>query len=41
MKGRVTIESRAKYDEWLQRQYSEQEATQETQSVASLETAER
>jgi cytochrome c oxidase subunit 2 len=39
MKGRVTIETRAKYDEWLQKIYSEQEATQETQTVASLETA--
>jgi cytochrome c oxidase subunit 2 len=37
MKGRLTIESRAKYDEWLQQKYLEQEATQETQTVASKE----
>jgi cytochrome c oxidase subunit 2 len=37
MKGRLTIESRAKYDEWLEKQYAEQEVTQETQEVASAE----
>lgn len=37
MKGRVTIESRAKFDEWLAKKYDEQEATQETQTVASAE----
>lgn len=37
MKGRLTIESRAKFDEWLQTKYVEQEATQETRTVASAE----
>jgi cytochrome c oxidase subunit 2 len=37
MKGRVTVEPRAKFEEWLQTRYSEQEATQETQTVASAE----
>jgi cytochrome c oxidase subunit 2 len=37
MKGRVTVESRAKYDEWLAKMYDQQEATQETQTVASAE----
>lgn len=37
MKGRVTVESRAKYNEWLAKMYDQQEATQETQTVAAAE----
>ncbi len=37
MKGRLTIESRADYDEWLSEKYREQEATQEMQQVAARE----
>ncbi len=37
MKGRLTVEPRAAFDEWLAKKYSEQEATQETQQVAAKE----
>jgi cytochrome c oxidase subunit II len=37
MRGRLTIESRAKYDEWLDKMYAQQEATHETQSVATTQ----
>jgi cytochrome c oxidase subunit 2 len=37
MKGRLTLESRAEFDEWLDEKYREQEATQETQQVAARE----
>lgn len=35
MKGRLTVQSREEYDKWLEEKYREQEATQETQQVAS------
>jgi cytochrome c oxidase subunit II len=34
MKGRVTIESREQFDEWLAKKYQEQTATQDSQPVA-------
>jgi len=33
MKGRLTIEPRAKYERWLQENYNKQEASQETEQV--------
>jgi cytochrome c oxidase subunit 2 len=37
MKGRLTVEPRAEFDEWLSEKYRQQEATQETQQVAARE----
>jgi cytochrome c oxidase subunit 2 len=37
MKGRLTLESRGDFDEWINEKYREQEATQETQQVAARE----
>ncbi len=34
MKGRLTVESREDFDEWLENKYQEQTATQDTQPVA-------
>ena len=36
MKGRVTYESRAKFDAWLERKYAEQEATQPQSEAADV-----
>src|SRR5271154_5902880 len=37
MKGRLTIERRAEFDEWLSEKYRQQQATQETQQIAARE----
>ncbi|NBW86623.1 MAG: cytochrome c oxidase subunit II, partial [Planctomycetia bacterium] len=39
MKGRVTYESRAKFDAWLERKYSEQEETQPQTDTADVALA--
>jgi cytochrome c oxidase subunit 2 len=38
MKGRLTIESRADFDKWLEKKYQEQTATQDTQPIATGES---
>jgi cytochrome c oxidase subunit II len=38
MKGRLTIESRKKFNQWLEEKYREQEATQDSQVAASEES---
>jgi len=35
MKGRLTVESRAQFEEWLETKYKEQQATQESAAAAS------
>ena len=37
MKGRLTVESRAQFDEWLVKKYQEQQATQEAPAAAKSE----
>ena len=38
MKGRLTVESRDDFDDWLEKKYREQTATQDTQPVAKGES---
>jgi cytochrome c oxidase subunit 2 len=40
MKGRLTVQSRARFEDWLARKYAEQEATQAEAPTAAAEDSE-